>query len=123
MKIFWLNEDQLKTNLIDSPGYRSPLCLVPMDIIPDPSCCFGSGQTGHHKKQINNFKDQFVYTEQELGSSQSNNGHSVECSSKKSWWLEAVKVADDLESKPKELGFINMVSLLNKYLLPPLYLI
>ncbi|XP_021892243.1 DNA-directed primase/polymerase protein isoform X3 [Carica papaya] len=92
----------------DCRGYRSPLCLVPMDIIPDPSCCFGSGQTGHHKKQINNFKDQFVYTEQELGSSQSNNGHSVECSSKKSWWLEAVKVADDLESKPKELGFINM---------------
>ncbi|KAM4076279.1 hypothetical protein ACJW30_12G050900 [Castanea mollissima] len=68
----------------DCRGYRSPLRPIPIDIIPDPLVFFDSDQTINHDN----------------------------CS-KDSWWVEAIRVADDIENKKNTVELSNMEERIN----------
>ncbi|XP_038708929.1 DNA-directed primase/polymerase protein isoform X2 [Tripterygium wilfordii] len=61
----------------DCRGYRSPLRPIPMDVSPSTLCISGS-----------------LY----------NDENTIDGCAKDSWWLEAVKVADNIESNQRSLG-------------------
>ncbi|XVF53526.1 hypothetical protein PTKIN_Ptkin05aG0106000 [Pterospermum kingtungense] len=85
----------------DCKGYRSPLRPVPMDCIPDSSFFFDSRQIADEDGLTSNNLDyQFVDNNEGRVLLYSNESDLDNCA-KDSWWLEAIKVADDIESKPE----------------------
>lgn len=67
----------------------------------------------YHQGEAQNFCDN-LYSEGECNIDNECDPDSV--SSRGSWWLEAAKVADDLESKPKTLEPHIWVSLLHRFI-------
>ena len=93
-------------------GYRSPLRPIPMDCIPDSSFFFDSRQiVDDDVLTSNNLNYQFVDNDEGKVLLYSNESDLDNCS-KDSWWLEAIKVADNIESKPERSMLNDMVSLL-----------
>ncbi|KAJ4823721.1 hypothetical protein Tsubulata_032139 [Turnera subulata] len=87
----------------DCQGYRSPIRPIPMDRIPNPSF-------SHNSEQM---VEQMELTDANLGTVVNydfeglrlyNDEDAADGSGKDSWWLEAVKVADDIESKRETVG-------------------
>ncbi|KAL0728846.1 hypothetical protein Bca4012_024939 [Brassica carinata] len=76
----------------DCRDYRSPIRPVPDSCLPEDIV--------YHQGEAQNVCDNF-YTEGESYIDNERDPDSV--SSRDSWWLEAAKIADDLESKPKTL--------------------
>ncbi|KAJ6960816.1 uncharacterized protein [Populus alba] len=85
----------------DCQGYRSPLRPIPWNVIPDPPYSYDSvqmvdqiGSTNDYLKlqHVSNECEDFLLCD---------NKHDPDSCSKDSWWLEAIKVADDIENKQK----------------------
>ncbi|XP_011046040.1 PREDICTED: DNA-directed primase/polymerase protein [Populus euphratica] len=85
----------------DCQGYRSPLRPIPWNVIPDPPYSYDSVQMVDQIGSANdNLKLQHVSNECE-DFLLCDNKHDPDSCSKDSWWLEAIKVADDIENKQK----------------------
>lgn len=92
-------------------GYRSPLRPIPIDIIPDPSVFFHSDQTKSHRgPTANNLDLQFVNTDEKSVLLYNDENITNSCT-KDPWWFEAIRVADDIESKKDTVEVSNMVSI------------
>lgn len=95
-----------------APGYRSPLRPIPIGIIPDPSVFFDSDQTlNNGGSTVNKPNHQFVDKDKE---------HVLLCYDQNitdgcirdSWWLEAMRVADDIENiKNTELNMVSTLTM------------
>ncbi|XP_017972925.1 PREDICTED: DNA-directed primase/polymerase protein isoform X1 [Theobroma cacao] len=89
-------------------GYRSPLRPIPTDCIPDSSFFFDSRQiVDDDGLTSNDLEYQFVNNDNGRVLLYSNESDIDDCT-KDSWWLEAVKVADNIDSKPERLMFNDM---------------
>ncbi|KFK26881.1 hypothetical protein AALP_AA8G305600 [Arabis alpina] len=88
----------------DCRDYRSPIRPVPDSCLPE--------DTVYQQGEAQNLCDN-LYPEEECYIDKECDPDSA--SSRSSWWLEAVKVADDLESKPKTLEPHTLVSLLHHF--------
>ncbi|KAA3459886.1 DNA-directed primase/polymerase protein-like [Gossypium australe] len=84
----------------DCKGYRSPLRPIPTDCIPDSSFFFDSSDDGSFTS--NNLEYRYVNNDEGRVLLYSNEGDLDYCT-KDSWWLEAIKVADHIESKSERL--------------------
>ncbi|MBA0773644.1 hypothetical protein Gotri_008904 [Gossypium trilobum] len=84
----------------DCKGYRSPLRPIPTDCVPDSSFFFDSSDDGSFTS--NNLEYRYVNNDEGRVLLYSNEGDLDYCT-KDSWWLEAIKVADHIESKPERL--------------------
>lgn len=85
----------------DCQGYRSPLRPIPWNVIPDPPYSYDSVQMVDQIGSTNdNLKLQHLSNECE-DFLLCDNKHDPDSCSKDSWWLEAIKVADDIENKQK----------------------
>lgn len=92
-------------------GYRSPLRPIPIDIIPDPSVFFHSDQTKSPRgPTANNLDLQFVNTDEKSVLLYNDENITNSCT-KDPWWFEAIRVADDIESKKDTVKVSNMVSI------------
>ncbi|GAV76314.1 Herpes_UL52 domain-containing protein [Cephalotus follicularis] len=87
----------------DCRGYRSPFRPLPMGSIPDPSIFLNSVEVAHHVGLTSNLENQYVDNDQENALVYGDE-YSTNSSSKDSWWLEAMKVADDIEVKQGTSG-------------------
>ncbi|GMY07329.1 DNA-directed primase/polymerase protein [Fagus crenata] len=92
----------------DCRGYRSPLRPIPIKTIPDPLVFFDSDQTmDHGVSTVNNLEHRFVDSDEEhvlLYNDENITDNNI----KDSWWLEAIRVADDIENKKNTEEFSNM---------------
>ncbi|KAK8657228.1 hypothetical protein V6N13_035479 [Hibiscus sabdariffa] len=90
----------------DCKGYRSPLRPIPSDCIPESSFFFDSSQMVDDDGLLtsNNLEYRSVNNNNNEGRVllYGNEGD-LDYSTKDSWWLEAIKVADTIESKPGRL--------------------
>ncbi|TYG42949.1 hypothetical protein ES288_D12G297700v1 [Gossypium darwinii] len=84
----------------DCKGYRSPLRPIPTDCVPDSSFFFDSSDDGSFTS--NNLEYRYINNDEGRVLLYSNEGDLDYCT-KDSWWLEAIKVADHIESKPERL--------------------
>lgn len=84
--------------------YRSPIRPVPDSCLPEDIV--------YHQGEAQNVCDN-LYTEG--GNYIDNERDPDSASSRDSWWVEAAKIADDLESKPKTVEPHALVSLLNHF--------
>lgn len=84
----------------DCKGYRSPLRPIPTDCVPDSSFFFDSSDDGWFTS--NNLEYRYINNDEGRVLLYSNEGDLDYCT-KDSWWLEAIKVADHIESKPERL--------------------
>ncbi|KAJ7974130.1 DNA-directed primase/polymerase protein [Quillaja saponaria] len=92
----------------DCRGYRSPLRAIPVDIIPDPSVIFDSIEMVHDGQAIDGgLSYQLVNADQEQIYLYNDENMTDSCI-KDSWWLEAVRIADDVEHKQKTTELSNM---------------
>ncbi|KAH9677548.1 DNA primase [Citrus sinensis] len=90
----------------NDPGYRSPLRPIPMDPIPDLPFSSDSEHMVHHGgSSHNNTEYQFVKND-EKHDLLYDDERDTESYCKDSWWIEAVKFANDVENKKMtcELG-------------------
>lgn len=78
-----------------APGYRSPLREVPDDAIPDPS--FVRNLPGESE----------IEGQTKVGGDE----RLADSCKKEKWWLEAVRVAEEVEKIQKALDLTQMVSL------------
>lgn len=92
----------------DCKGYRSPLRPIPMDCIPDSSFFFDSRQLVDEDELTSNNLDYEFVDNNEGRVLLYSNGSDLDNCNKDSWWLEAIKVADDIESKPERSMFNDM---------------
>ncbi|KAG2709790.1 hypothetical protein I3760_05G257900 [Carya illinoinensis] len=83
----------------DCRGYRSPLRLIPDDITPDPSLFFDSNHTANHGGPTLNNPDHQFLDNDEKNVLLHNDENFIDGFSKDSWWLEASRVAEDIENK------------------------
>ncbi|KAI3884604.1 hypothetical protein MKX03_000602 [Papaver bracteatum] len=81
----------------DCKGYRSPTRPLPIDIIPDTAAFMSTLQTDDYKSMSNNLDYQCGNTGLEHNSC----GEDLGCCNQNSWWLEAMRVADEIENKRK----------------------
>ncbi|XP_057988737.1 uncharacterized protein LOC110637438 isoform X2 [Hevea brasiliensis] len=95
----------------DCQGYRSPLRPIPINLIPDPSFSYDPVQVVHHMGLSNDNLEYQSVNNNCGGVLLYNDDHDTDNFTKDSWWLEAVKVADDIESKRKtvELSTVNNI--------------
>ncbi|XVE64290.1 hypothetical protein DITRI_Ditri07aG0089000 [Diplodiscus trichospermus] len=86
----------------DCKGYRSPLRPIPMDCIPDSSFFLDSRHIVDDDDVLasNNHDYQFVNNDKGKVLLYCNESDLDNCT-RDSWWLEAIKVADNIESKPE----------------------
>ncbi|OMO86979.1 DNA primase, UL52/UL70 type, Herpesviridae [Corchorus capsularis] len=91
----------------DCTGYRSPLRPIPVDCIPDSSFFFDSREIDDDGLASNNLEYQFANNDDERALLQGNESN-LEICAKDSWWLEAIKVADTIESRPERLMLNDM---------------
>ncbi|KAK9994593.1 hypothetical protein SO802_024296 [Lithocarpus litseifolius] len=97
----------------DCRGYRSPSRPIPIDIIPDPLVFFDSDQTiNHGVSRVNNLNHQFVDSNEEHALLYNDENITDNCS-KDSWWVEAIRVADDIENKKNTVELSNMEERIN----------
>ncbi|CAK7338732.1 unnamed protein product [Dovyalis caffra] len=88
-------------------GYRSPLRPIPWDVIPDPPFSYDSVQMADKIGSTNNnLEFQYVSNDCEDFRLYVDKHNSDSCS-KDSWWLEAIKVADDIENEKKTLDNVD----------------
>ncbi|KAI5657830.1 hypothetical protein M9H77_26623 [Catharanthus roseus] len=80
----------------DCRGYRSPLRLIPDDVVPDPSIFLN--MSGHSAVQSHTIK----MTDENMPDS---------CK-KEEWWIEATRIADQIENTQKILDMTMMDSTL-----------
>lgn len=84
--------------------YRSPIRPVPDSYLPE-DIVYDQGEAQNVSNNLYLEGESYIDNEREPDSA----------SSRDSWWLEAAKIADDLESKPKALEPHTLVSLLNHF--------
>ncbi|KAF9602582.1 hypothetical protein IFM89_029881 [Coptis chinensis] len=84
----------------DCKGYRSPFRPIPDDVIPDTSTCFNSIQSDDHRVGNNDLDHQLGQNEVDHIPCDSDQKITDSCK-KDGWWLEAVKIADEFESRRK----------------------
>lgn len=109
-------DDSFELILLMAPGYRSPFRPIPMDPIPDLPFSSDSEHMVHHGgSSHNNTEYQFVknYEKHDL---LYDDERDTESYCKDSWWIEAVKFANDVENKKMTCELGNLVSLLKTYL-------
>ncbi|XVF12557.1 hypothetical protein REPUB_Repub08aG0129000 [Reevesia pubescens] len=98
----------------DCKGYRSPLRPIPVDCIPDSSFFLDSRQiVDDNGLTSNNLEYQFVNNDEGRVLLFSKESDLDNCT-KDSWWLEAIKVADNFESKPERLLLDDMENMNNE---------
>ncbi|KAF2315560.1 hypothetical protein GH714_040068 [Hevea brasiliensis] len=92
---------------------RLPISLrpIPINLIPDPSFSYDPVQVVHHMGLSNDNLEYQSVNNNCGGVLLYNDDHDTDNFTKDSWWLEAVKVADDIESKRKtvELSTVNNI--------------
>ncbi|XP_010261360.1 PREDICTED: DNA-directed primase/polymerase protein isoform X5 [Nelumbo nucifera] len=81
----------------DCKGYRSPLRPIPGDVFPDTMAVLKSLQMEHPGEMIYNDLHQ-GYDENNLELSSYSNKNVTDSCMKDGWWLEAIRMADDIES-------------------------
>ncbi|KAG8652962.1 DNA-directed primase/polymerase protein isoform X7 [Manihot esculenta] len=91
----------------DCQGYRSPLRPIPINLIPDPSVFYDSAQVDHMGLSNDNLEHQSVKSDCG-GVLLYNDDHDTDNFAKDSWWIEALEVADDIESKQKKMELSTM---------------
>ncbi|KAK9292255.1 hypothetical protein L1049_020219 [Liquidambar formosana] len=89
----------------DCRGYRSPLHAIPRDAIADTSIFFNSVEHNGGSKD-NTLEYQFMENDQEH--TLPYNDESISESCKDGWWLEAIRVADNIENMQRTLECSNM---------------
>ncbi|XP_042481034.1 DNA-directed primase/polymerase protein [Macadamia integrifolia] len=95
----------------DCKGYRSPLRPIPSHVIPDSINMLNSQQIEHHGGTMTMMN---THIDQSFGGNDSenlsgNNDESITDSCKKDgWWVEAIRIADNVESV-KTKGLSDMV--------------
>ncbi|KAK2653993.1 hypothetical protein Ddye_013849 [Dipteronia dyeriana] len=96
----------------DCKDYRSPLRPIPIDTIPDFMFPYDSGQQMTHQGSLThiNIEYQQVDNDGERDLLYNDEQNTASCS-KDTWWVEAVKVADDVENKQKTFELSNMMNL------------
>ncbi|KAB1204910.1 DNA-directed primase/polymerase protein [Morella rubra] len=96
----------------DCRGYRSPLRPIPIGIIPDPSVFFDSDQTlNNGGSTVNKPDHQFVDKDKENVLLCYDQNITDGCI-RDSWWLEAMRVADDIEHiKNTELNMVSTLTM------------
>lgn len=95
------------------PDYRSPLRPIPIDTIPDLMFSYDSGQQMTHHGGLTHIDIEYQLVDNDGERNLPNDDeHNTASCSKDPWWVEAVKVADDIENKQKTFELSNMVSLL-----------
>ncbi|KAK7283601.1 hypothetical protein RIF29_13225 [Crotalaria pallida] len=74
----------------DCRGYRSPLRPIPVHVFSNPTVLFDSSEMLHDRQLVddNDGKQNLLHCEDNVGDN-----------SNDSWWLEAIKVVEDIESK------------------------
>lgn len=85
--------------------------MIPDDITPDPSLFFDSNHTANHGGPTLNNPDHQFLDNDEKNVLLHNDENFIDSFSKDSWWLEASRVAEDIENK-KNSKLSNMVSIL-----------
>ncbi|CAM8906016.1 unnamed protein product [Rhodiola kirilowii] len=88
-------------------GYRSPMRVIPYEVFPDAAMFFDSVEPG--KESVNNTESQLNEISEEHGSLQQDSSITDSCK-KDGWWLEAIKVAEDIENTQRMLELNTMVS-------------
>ncbi|KAK8714757.1 hypothetical protein V6N13_042106 [Hibiscus sabdariffa] len=106
----------------DCKGYRSPLRPIPSDCVPDSSFFFDSSQMVDDDRLLtsNNLEYPSVNNKNEGRVLLYGNEGDLDYSTKDSWWLEAIKVADTIESKPERLMLDDTLISFNDHLCLPL---
>ncbi|OVA02115.1 DNA primase [Macleaya cordata] len=83
----------------DCKGYRSPIRPIPMDVIPDNVAFMHPSQAENYRSMNNNLDHQFDNNDaQQLHNSCGKDQRSC---GKNGWWLEAMRIADEIESMRK----------------------
>ncbi|CAL1404849.1 unnamed protein product [Linum trigynum] len=96
----------------DCQGYKSPFRPVPIDMIPNRSFPRDSGQTLSQAALTNDCLEYQLVNSNYNGAVPWNGSNSATGSSgKDSWWLEAMKVAEDIETKRNPMEPSQMVNL------------
>ncbi|CAM8906010.1 unnamed protein product [Rhodiola kirilowii] len=88
-------------------SYRSPMRVIPYEVFPDAAMFFDSVEPG--KESVNNTESQLNEISEEHGSLQQDSSITDSCK-KDGWWLEAIKVAEDIENTQRMLELNTMVS-------------
>lgn len=92
-------------------GYRSPLRPIPRDTIPDDMALFNSTWNENYREVMNINLDVHVGENNvQLSHPKFDEGITDSCKKDGGWWLEAIRIADDIENKPKEPDFSELVS-------------
>ncbi|KAF8413231.1 hypothetical protein HHK36_001207 [Tetracentron sinense] len=100
----------------DCKGYRSPLRLIPTDAVPDSMAVFNSVLVENHSGMTNNnLEQQFGEIGLEHILRYSDESITDTCK-KDGWWLEAIRIADDIENMRKKPKFGHMVGLLAPFI-------
>ncbi|KAK4836935.1 hypothetical protein QYF36_001476 [Acer negundo] len=96
----------------DCKDYRSPLRPIPIDTIPDLMFSYDSGQQMTHHGGLTHIdiEYQLVDNDGERDLLYDDEQNTASCS-KDPWWVEAVKVANDIENKQKTFELSNMMNL------------
>ncbi|CAM8903414.1 unnamed protein product [Rhodiola kirilowii] len=89
----------------DCRGYRSPMRVIPYEVFPDAAMFFDSVEPG--KESMNNTESQLNEISEEHGSLQQDSSIIDSCK-KDGWWLEAIKVAEDIENTQRMLELNTM---------------
>ncbi|KAJ4955758.1 hypothetical protein NE237_012541 [Protea cynaroides] len=93
----------------DCKGYRSPLHPIPSDFIPDSMSTLNTQQIEHDGgMMINNNIDQSFGGNDPDNFSRYNDESIIDSCKKDRWWVEVIRVADDIESV-KTQGLNDMV--------------
>ncbi|CAI0546465.1 unnamed protein product [Linum tenue] len=96
----------------DCQGYKSPFRPVPIDMIPNQSFPRDSGQTLSQAALTNDCLEyQFVDSSYDGAMPWNASNSGTGSSGKDSWWLEAMKVAEDIETKRNPMEPSQMVNL------------
>ncbi|CAM8908337.1 unnamed protein product [Rhodiola kirilowii] len=89
----------------DCRGYRSPMRVIPYEVFPDAAMFFDSVEPG--EESVNNTESQLNEISEEHGSLQQDSSITDSCK-KDGWWLEAIKVAEDIENTQRMLELNTM---------------
>eukprot|EP00268_Persea_americana_P009195 TRINITY_DN13650_c2_g1_i2.p1 TRINITY_DN13650_c2_g1~~TRINITY_DN13650_c2_g1_i2.p1 ORF type:complete len:630 (-),score=102.26 TRINITY_DN13650_c2_g1_i2:433-2322(-) len=90
----------------DCKGYRSPLRPIPRDTIPDDMALFNSTWNENYREVMNINLDVHVGENNvQRSHPKFDEGITDSCKKDGGWWLEAIRIADDIENKPKEPDF------------------
>lgn len=92
-------------------GYRSPLRPIPRDTIAGNMALFNSTWSENYREVLNiNLDVHLGETNVHVSYPDFDEGITDSCKKDGGWWLEAVRIADDIENRSKAPDFSELVS-------------